>query len=435
MRTNPNRFHGRSNPSHLPADESFSLWLVTAAVFLTLVDPTLGATAGMLLALLAIIPRVSNLRPLPGTRTLLLLVSWVILSLTWTRSIDLTLAAIRDMVVALILVVAVGTVCTSSRRVTTVATSFFAGLVIFIARFVLQNGLTPSALLSGASTRATITGINANQVAYTLATGVAVTLALTHGGSRLRKFSWIVFAVTAAIATGMTGSRGAVLGLILLAAWVMLHRLAGGRFRSLLATAFWLLPAAALSGILDDMFRPATSSVRDTGDLNGRLTIWPIARAMTGENPMLGVGFGAFEEVAGFGIRTHNAYLAYASETGLIGLLLFCLVLYRLNIRGGTDRRAVPLLSGAVAIVSAPLLYTGAWDRSAVIWIALALTASSFRSGISDGEGETAETLLVGGLDPAESFEKSHRRGRLGMSRPSYIQANQTHLPTDRRIG
>lgn len=360
--------------------QSASLWMVWAAVGLSLADPSLGGTAGLLLATLALVPRITSIRILPGVRALGLLVLWGILSSAWTYSGELTLHAVRDLLVAIVFVVAIGTVCESRSDCQVIGVSFAIGTAILALRFLAQNGLDPSAILSASPTRATIPGINANMIAYTLTTGVALTAILAQSRTNMAKLAWVAIVVVMAACVGMTGSRGALLAIGLSCAWTLGYPVLKRHSRRLFIVAFWLLPLAAISGRLDELFRPAGATLRDTGDLNGRLTIWPIARMIFEEHPVFGIGWGAFEEFAGFGIRTHNAYLAYAAETGAIGLTLFCLALYGLSITGSMEKDNVPLVSGALAIVSAPLLYTGAWDRSPVMWIALALSAAIFRT-------------------------------------------------------
>lgn len=63
------------------------------------------------------------------------------------------------------------------------------------------------------------------------------------------------------------------------------------------------------------------------GTLTGRTTIWDAAMELFGSAPVGGIGSGAFayaaEPLLGRFKAPHNAFLAVASETGLVGLLLY----------------------------------------------------------------------------------------------------------------
>jgi O-antigen ligase len=86
-------------------------------------------------------------------------------------------------------------------------------------------------------------------------------------------------------------------------------------------------------------FDPETNDLATRQDQSSsvqRLAIWDVAEAMTAENPILGVGFGAypnmhqrmamqarFNPIARGRRDTHSTYLNLSSEIGLVGLAIF----------------------------------------------------------------------------------------------------------------
>jgi O-antigen ligase len=71
----------------------------------------------------------------------------------------------------------------------------------------------------------------------------------------------------------------------------------------------------------------------------GRLALWEVAARMAGERPLLGVGPDNFRLVYGKylgmsrwdpAIHTNNLYLEWLSTTGILGLLAFCWLSWRL---------------------------------------------------------------------------------------------------------
>lgn len=60
---------------------------------------------------------------------------------------------------------------------------------------------------------------------------------------------------------------------------------------------------------------------------SGRLPLWKAAIAMFKDAPVFGSGIGQYIVAASMGTEAHNAYLQLLAETGIIGLLLFLMVL------------------------------------------------------------------------------------------------------------
>jgi len=68
-----------------------------------------------------------------------------------------------------------------------------------------------------------------------------------------------------------------------------------------------------------------------SGTLNNRTIIWDAAFHVIGDRPIFGVGINSFSKAAepylGTGGAPHNVYLSIATETGIIGLVLFGTIL------------------------------------------------------------------------------------------------------------
>ncbi|HEU4723453.1 MAG TPA: O-antigen ligase family protein [Gemmatimonadaceae bacterium] len=141
----------------------------------------------------------------------------------------------------------------------------------------------------------------------------------------------------------LTKSRGAFLGFavfLLFALWGQRKR---GRAIGITLLAGAALIAIAPENVLDRVF--ALRKVQQTGDVAAadeegsaaqRYEIWKVARLIIRENPVIGVGLGAYPSThqltarraqfnpTAWGRRdTHSTYLNVAAETGLVGLLLF----------------------------------------------------------------------------------------------------------------
>ena len=207
----------------------------------------------------------------------------------------------------------------------------------------------------------------------------------------------------------LTGSRGALLAVILLATWVACYRF---NYRAALKVVYALVVLGAIAisaGWTDPLLRLGANS-RERGDLNGRLVLWPIARREFSEHFLFGNGHGTFRGLNPLGFGAHNAILEFGVGLGLCGIVLFVLFLYFSLIRETralADGRQRALILGAMLSVSAPILLSGQWDQSPVAWLLLAIVS---RISVLGKEG-----LQKGSESPSLSMPRpglAHEGGR-----------------------
>jgi O-antigen ligase len=176
-----------------------------------------------------------------------------------------------------------------------------------------------------------------------------------------------------------TGTRGAWLSVGLLVVWLVVSRVA--RHRRVLPALYVAIAAACIAtvtGQFDRFVVPYLDrSLRDTGDLNGRLYMWPFARDLLTDHLVFGAGAGTFRAVNPLGISAHNALLEIGSGLGLLGIALFLGVAVRALVKetAMTDEVSRNRKLGAFLIVSTPILLSGVWEQSAVAWVAMALAS------------------------------------------------------------
>jgi O-antigen ligase len=235
-----------------------------------------------------------------------------------------------------------------------------------------------------------------NYFAAILVPAIAVALFLLV--SEERRGNRVVAAVVAVIdlaAFALTQSRG---GLVGLAVALVLSILLAGRARPRVLVLVLVLVAGGLGYYAID--RPAHVL---SGTSSGRAGEWRVALRMFDNHPLTGVGLGNFTVVepsyaaqtlnlnrVGLIVnqphRTHNTYLEVAAELGLVGLLLFLLVIgaaIRSASRGlvqltrtadSLEFAARGLLVGAIGMFSAYLFISAQWEKQ--IWLVFALLAA-----------------------------------------------------------
>jgi O-antigen ligase len=112
---------------------------------------------------------------------------------------------------------------------------------------------------------------------------------------------------------------------------------------------------------------------RHTGDLAGRLTVWPRARQQIAEHPVWGIGSGNFAATDHSGIFTHNLLLEITVGLGIIGLVLMCLFVVTAFRITPADPPARVVIVGCFVAAFAPIYLSGVWEISPAGWIILAL--------------------------------------------------------------
>ena len=262
-------------------------------------------------------------------------------------------------------------------------------------------------LESGASSLPRLAGPIGEQNRYAQILLVVVPLVLALAAHRSGRRGRLVLLSLLPIGAGiaLTGSRGAVVGLVVTVA--LLSRLGLVRGRSLLAGAagaaviLLILPAyrERLTSTLSAAESEQVSSL-DSSSLS-RITTNLAALDMFADHPVLGVGpdgfprfYEAYAERVGINVKDearqpHNLYLGVASQTGIVGLAAFLaapgLLLARLG-RGW--RAATPARPRTAALAAGAIGAIGAYLASGVflhlsferyLWLLLALCDAAGR--------------------------------------------------------
>jgi putative inorganic carbon (hco3(-)) transporter len=202
--------------------------------------------------------------------------------------------------------------------------------LVVIALFILVNGILelPFARSAGVSTPYVMTGITLTDVELRIRG-----LGMLHDPNTYGQFLLLVMpllfvakseaglgiASLAALPIGalfvagvyLTGSRGALLGLLVILGLFLVRRLR--TTGAVLATVF-----GGLALLTANAYKSRAISLQGGRD---RLAIWSDGMAYVKASPIFGIGPRNFGE--GFGVTAHNSYLLVASELGMIGYFLW----------------------------------------------------------------------------------------------------------------
>ncbi|UKA65914.1 hypothetical protein LFT44_15585 [Arthrobacter sp. FW306-05-C] len=352
-------------------------FMMAAVAALSVYDPGIAGTWGVWAAVAAVVlSRPWRLRIDAPFLLGALLVAFAAASSLWSEFPDASLGAARNYAVVVVMFIAARHVIQTIQQLRTVAVGYLTGCAVLVYRVWHENAKQVSGLEGG---RLDLGGLNVNYAGYAFVAGFAM-IALLWGtkrrtaGTRL----WLA-AAGASIVLGivLSDTRGALIGLGLMVAWLLMCLAAKTPpMRLLVATV--LAGAAAITTGAVDQASLAFENVfgRATGDWSGRLIIWPVARDfwVSGGNFWFGSGAGTFQLSNYFEVGAHNLILELGTGLGMVGVLMYVAVLWAsLGKRAaGSDHRAA-ILIGCFIAASALSYLTGFWDHSPAAWIGVAV--------------------------------------------------------------
>jgi O-antigen ligase len=422
-------------PNSLFAGLHWSLAFIGFLVYIYVVTTyrfPLGS-AGMALALLTVAAERTGLRMSPVVGWAAALLAWAAIGWTTTDYQSIVAAELLDFAkVCAVVFVAVNVITTRARL------RFF--LVLFLGLFALYpvRGAMVSYFLYGGGNfgRAAWNFVysNANDLAgfcllqFSLAAGLAVT-------ERTRWIRWCAAAGMAVLPLliVLTASRAgfiALLAFVAVAFWRHVTQVKRLVVIVTIAAVIVILVPDNLwrrIGAIRDVKEAQTSSqVEYQSSTAQRLALWKVARAIIAENPVLGVGLGAYSEAhlvmarrPGFDATVvakkdaHSTYLRLGAELGVVGLAIFLgLIVATVREAEGVRRRARqtrPRLAAQLFYMEVGLFaylvagIWGSWGTLAFTYIHLALIHVAARllrdemDGVTPVSGRAARVSRRGG--------------------------------------
>ena len=313
----------RPHRSHLGAE--WRALALAGVAFFAAGSPDVVFRTGALVCGVVLLTRLPHMKMDAPNLFAMALTLWYVLSQTWALNPAVTGLSIQNQLAVLAVFLAVRTTVTTRLGLQIVGWGYTVGCVYAAALVFRQN---PSSGFRSEMSfeRIVYAGVNINYVAYALTAGLAVIVLLFTASAHRSQRLWLIgCAATLGAAIWYSETRGAVLAVGLLVGWLVVYRIAP----ALLVRVVWLAvvvsAAAIATGAADALLRvtDAGSAARATGDLAGRLTIWPEARQVFGEHLLVGVGAGGFRAVGTSGIGAHDVVLELGAGLGLVGIALF----------------------------------------------------------------------------------------------------------------
>lgn len=308
----------------------------------------------------------------------MMFVLWAYASQVWTSFPDITRATAFLWGQLLVIFVSACDLIKTKAQLRLIAYGYLLGAIFTVAKNAFVDPYTAE-LASSTAGRAELGNANVNYVAYALSAGFALVVLLWMTRARTKSTVLILGATLTFIVIGIiiSDTRGALLGLLLVAIWLFISNVFR---RPPLTGAVTVLAIVALiiaTGVADKASLAWESGARATGDWSGRLVIWPWAREVWATNPWFGVGAGGFRETNAYGVAAHNIILQTGTGLGIVGVVLLLALIWTALAwtPSGGEHPKRALLVGAFIMASAPAYLSGVWETAPASWVVLAIFA------------------------------------------------------------
>lgn len=235
---------------------------------------------------------------------------------------------------------------------------------------------------AGVLRRFAVGGVDPNDLAMTLALAVPMAwyLGSVYEKPWLRLFCRGYLPV-GLLALGLTGSRGGMIVAFVALSIIPLSmdKLTPGR----LVTALCIL---MLTGILAAAFVPdvvvhrlaTTQNEVESASFGGRFRLWVAGLHAFTYRPLMGYGTGGFiaaiySQLGAQSLVAHNSFISILVEEGIVGLVLYCIMLYAVVAAvmklPRRERRFGQVMMAALLLAMSPLT----WEDRKPVWFILAV--------------------------------------------------------------
>ncbi|WP_160175906.1 O-antigen ligase family protein [Cryobacterium roopkundense] len=350
---------------------------VAGVAFFAAGSPDVVFRTGAFVCVVVLVTRLLHIRMDAANLLAIALTLWYVLSQAWAADRATTGLSIQNQLAVLAVFLAVRTTVTTRRSLQIVGWGYVTGCV-YAALLIFRQNPSTGFRSELSFDRIVYAGVNINYVAYALTAGLAVIVLLGAASTRRSYRVWLLVCTgLLLVAVWYSETRGALLAVGMMAGWIVVYRIAPALLVRVVWGAVAVSAAAIATGVADALLRTtdAGSAARATGDLAGRLTIWPEARQIFGEHLIEGVGAGGFRAINTWGVGAHDVILELGTGLGIVGIVLFLGVVVSslTSTHWAHSVRLRPLLVGTFLLSCAPLYLSGHWELSPAGWIVLAL--------------------------------------------------------------
>ncbi|OES44980.1 O-antigen ligase family protein [Domibacillus iocasae] len=313
---------------------------------------------------------------------LLAFVVWSGMSILWTVDPDLTLIRIKTYAQLFIMVWLIWELVRTENQMRILIQVYIWGAWVSIYS-TITNYMAHEQAAYG---RYSAEGFDPNDLSVMLALGIPLAWYLfLKQKNFLLKWTNAAYIMLAMWTISLTASRtGFVVGVMALFYIVLTYRQLSGKMKVTMSLFLAIATFYGISSTPADSFKRIATIQQDMNDgsLNGRGVMWNAGLEVVNDQPIIGIGAGAYPAEMELLINarnlSHNTLLAVLAETGLIGLLLFLFVLFLFFYTASKTNYVESMLFLtllAVWVLSTMFL---TWEMRKPTWLLFALIALEY---------------------------------------------------------
>lgn len=322
---------------------------------------------------------------------------WNVMSAFWSLDVEETVVRIQTLFQLLVLVWILWDLYTTPAALK-------AGLQAYVLGAYVSIGSTIVNYLMSKETsylRYAAAGFDPNDLGVMLALGIPVAwhLALSDGNSTMTQVLRLVnyaYLPAATLAIMLTASRGALLAalpafLFVIRSLTRLNLFPRVLISMALAAALFALQPLVPQSSFQRLGTIGTSIT--AGSLGDRVYIWQEGIVVFSEHPLSGIGSGAFRAAVESGTVAHNVFLSVLAEVGIVGFVLFVLILAMTIYQAMHQPKWDARFWLTILLVWALGAFSLTWEHRKPTWLFLGLAAVS--AGLSVRRDEAVHALKV----------------------------------------
>jgi O-antigen ligase len=312
---------------------------------------------------------------------------WNIVSLFWSFGLTESFIRIRTYLQLMILIIILWDVLRKPVDLLFGMQAYVLGAWVAVMGTII-NFIKGEQFRAYAGGRYSATGVNPGDLVIILALGIPLAwflffYGLKNRGQNLMKLVNLAYIPASIFCIVLTASRS---GLFVIVPAIFFIFMTSNRlkpyirvlaFLSLIVIILVLIPYLPQSTL--ERLTTAGSSI-SSGDLGGRVFIWKTALSFFVAHPYLGIGSGAFPAVSDFKSVVHNTFLSVLVETGIVGFILFMVILFIVFYRSIHQSKQFVYLWITVLAIWSIGVFTLTWERNKPTWLFLSFVIISSKN-------------------------------------------------------
>jgi len=382
------------------------------------------ASAGFWLLSVLLRGRLRKLHPFHIV--IFLFVLWNTLSMLWSVAPDQTMVRIKTYAQLAMMCWMFWDLYKTPKELNVALQAYILGSFVTIASTI--NNYRTGQTINVYDVRYAGANLNAVEMAIILILGIPIAWSLANFLSKswlsyLLKVTNLIFIPLAVFAIFLTATRTALFAILPAVLYILgtSNRIKLGWriliFIVLIVGVVVLLPFIPQASL--DRLATVGSSI-SAGDLGGRVRLWIESVAIFLKEPLLGVGSGALGSDFELGSYAHNTFLSILAELGILGFILFVVLLTIVLYEAVRQPKKNSILWLAVLAIWIAGTFSLTWEYTKQTWLILnwvvisANLMNPLRSGVVENQGNSPKPAVL--ADPSAQPKETYAQGLLSKS-------------------